>query len=224
MTATSSSFERLAQVSDRYAALPVTQAFTWEACIEDVSPGEWYMVAFRSVRRSGSDEARLTAYDDWAHTEAAGAPGFVRYFKGATLEDGRCMSFCLWNSRAEARAAAGRPAHVEAAGLTFESYASYTLEFNRGSPAGRRASVHFPATGSGHRGDRVARGARGRAVCGNGLPIPARAFLSRPSAIARWARSLAPGLAATVAAGMVARVRLRWDPAWRSPSAWPAWS
>lgn len=131
MTAEPSPFGRLAQVSDRYATLPVGDAFTWEACVADVMPGEWYMVAFRSIRREGADEARLTAHDDWAHTEATGAPGFVHYFKGATQEDGRCMSFCLWASRAEARAAAGRPAHVEAVALTFESYADYTLEFHR---------------------------------------------------------------------------------------------
>jgi hypothetical protein len=40
------------------------------------------------------------------------------------------MSFCLWDSRAEARAAAGRPAHTEAAALTHEAYAEYTLEFH----------------------------------------------------------------------------------------------
>ena len=89
------------------------------------------MVAFRSIRRTDADEARLTAYDDWAHTEAMSAPGFVHYFKGPTTADGRCMSFCLWDSRAEARAAAGRPAHTEAAALTHEAYAEYTLEFHR---------------------------------------------------------------------------------------------
>ena len=41
------------------------------------------------------------------------------------------MSFCLWDSRAEARAAAGHPHHVEAAALTHESYAEYSLEFHR---------------------------------------------------------------------------------------------
>ena len=73
------------------------------------SPGEWYMVAFRSDAPAGVDEARLTAYDDWAHTEAMTAPGFVHYFKGPTTADGRCMSFCLWDSRAEARAACRTP-------------------------------------------------------------------------------------------------------------------
>ena len=107
------------------------EAFTWDACLEDVGPGEWYMVAFRSIRRSGVDEARLTAYDDWAHAEAMVAPGFVHYFKGPASGDGRGMSFCLWDSRAEARAAAGRPHHVEAAALTHESYVEYSLEFHR---------------------------------------------------------------------------------------------
>ena len=65
------------------------------------------------------------------HTEAAGAPGFVHYFKGPLLVDGTCMSFCLWNSRVEARAGAGRPAHVAAAALTHETYSDYRLEFHR---------------------------------------------------------------------------------------------
>jgi hypothetical protein len=125
------SFTRLAPVSDRYAILPVSRAFTWEACLGDVPAGEWYMVAFRSVRRPGLDEARLTAYDEWAHTEAMQAPGFVHYFRGPANTRGQCLSFCLWDSRAEARAAAGRPAHVEAAALTFESYRQYRLEFHR---------------------------------------------------------------------------------------------
>ena len=124
-------FQQLTPVSDRYATMPVPDAFTWDACVPDVDPGEWYMVAFRSIRRADADEARLTAYDDWAHTEAMEALGFVHYFKGPANERGECLSFCLWNSRAEARAAAGRPAHVAAAALTFESYAQFRLEFHR---------------------------------------------------------------------------------------------
>jgi hypothetical protein len=124
-------FDRLAPVSDRYATMPVADAFTWDACLAEVNPGEWYMVAFRSIRRPDADEARLTAHDDWAHTEAMQAPGFVHYFKGPANVRGECLSFCLWTSRAEARAASGRPAHVQAAALTFESYGQYTLEFHR---------------------------------------------------------------------------------------------
>jgi hypothetical protein len=125
------SFDRLAPVSDRYADLPVAEAFTWAACLDDVPGGEWYMVAFRSRRLAEVDEAQLAAYDDWAHAEAMDAPGFVHYFKGPTVGDGRCLSFCLWDSRAEARAAAGRPAHGRAVALTHQAYAEYGLEFLR---------------------------------------------------------------------------------------------
>jgi hypothetical protein len=126
-----SSFDRLLPVSDRYAGLPVADAFTWADCAAKVRPGEWYMVSFRSRRKAGVDEDRLTAYDDWAHHEAMKAPGFVHYFKGPTQADGLCMSFCLWDSRTEAREAAGRPAHTQAAALTHEAYAEYRLEFHR---------------------------------------------------------------------------------------------
>jgi hypothetical protein len=126
-----SRFDALLPVSDRYASLPVADAFTWDACAARVQPGEWYMVAFRSRRKPGVDEDRLMAYDDWAHHEAMKAPGFAHYFKGPTQADGRCMSFCLWDSRAEAREAAGRPAHTQAAALTHEAYAEYRLEFHR---------------------------------------------------------------------------------------------
>jgi hypothetical protein len=124
-------FDRLAPVSDRYAVLPVAEAFTWSACEPEVGPGEWYLVAFRSTRRAGVDEALLTSYDDWAHAEAMSAPGYAHYFKGPTMADGRCMSFCLWDSRAEARAAAGRPAHRRAVGQTHQAYDEYVLEFHR---------------------------------------------------------------------------------------------
>src|SRR5437773_6281054 len=112
-----SAFEALAPVSEEYASLPVAEAFTWAECAGLIPPGEWYMVAFRSVRRPEVDETRLSAYDSWAHREAMGSPGFVHYLKGPTSPDGSCMSFCLWTSRAEARAAAGLPAHVRAAAL-----------------------------------------------------------------------------------------------------------
>ena len=126
-----SRFDRLLPVSDRYASLSVADAFTWDACGDQVKTGEWYMVSFRSRRKAGVDEDRLTAYDDWAHHEAMKAPGFVHYFKGPTQADGLCMSFCLWDSRAEARSAAGRPAHTQAAALTHEAYSEYRLEFHR---------------------------------------------------------------------------------------------
>jgi hypothetical protein len=123
--------ERLEPVSERYATLPVADAFTWRDAGTDLGDGEWYLVAFRSVRRAGADEARLTLFDELAHQEAASSAGFVHYFKGPRAADGSCLSFCLWESRADARTAAGRPAHVKAVSLLDEMYESYTLEFHR---------------------------------------------------------------------------------------------
>ena len=123
--------QRLEPASERYATLPVADAFTWRDAGTDLGDGEWYLVAFRSVRRADADEARLTLFDELAHQEAASSAGFVHYFKGPRAADGSCLSFCLWQTRADARAAAGRPAHVQAVSLLDEMYESYTLEFHR---------------------------------------------------------------------------------------------
>ena len=121
----------LAPLSDAYARSPVAEAFDWRAAGEALGEGEWYMVAFRSVRRPEADDAVLTAYDERAHAEAAASDGYVHYFKGPLASDGTCLSFCIWTSRAAARAAAGKPLHAEAAALVGRMYAHYTLEFLR---------------------------------------------------------------------------------------------
>jgi hypothetical protein len=122
-------FAALAPVSERYANLAVADAFDWTDVARHLGDGEWYIVVFRSIRRADADEARLTAFDDRAHAEAASSPGFVHYYKGPAAADWSCLSFCMWTSRAEARAAAGRPDHVEAVSLISEMYERYTLEF-----------------------------------------------------------------------------------------------
>jgi hypothetical protein len=124
-------FAALAPVSEAYASLPIAEAFDWSRVGRKLGTGEWYLVAFRSIRRADADETRLAAFDDRAHREAQASPGFVHYFKGPAAADRSCLSFCLWTSRAEARAAAGRPAHVEAVSVIGEMYERYTLEFLR---------------------------------------------------------------------------------------------
>ena len=119
----------LAPVSESYASLPVADAFNWADGASALETGEWYLVAFRSVRAEGADEARLDAYDERAHQEAAASPGFIHYLKGPRSADGSCMSFCLWQSRENARAAAGKPHHVNAVSLLEEMYETYTLEY-----------------------------------------------------------------------------------------------
>jgi hypothetical protein len=122
---------RLAPVSEEYASLPIGDAFNWADAGQDLGNGDWYLVAFRSVRRADADEEMLRLYDEEAHQEAEGAPGFVHYFKGPTASDGSCLSFCLWTSRPHARTAARKPAHQRAVGLLEAMYQQYTLEFQR---------------------------------------------------------------------------------------------
>ena len=119
----------LAPVSEAYASLPVAEAFNWGVDADALVAGEWHLVAFRSVRAVGADEAKLDEYDERAHQEAAASPGFIHYLKGPRAPDGSCMSFCLWQSRADARAAAGKPDHIRAVSLLEQMYESYLLEY-----------------------------------------------------------------------------------------------
>ncbi|HUP54221.1 MAG TPA: hypothetical protein VM408_01840 [Methylomirabilota bacterium] len=121
----------LTPASEAYATLPVAEAFDWTDVARQLGDGEWYLVVFRSIRRIAADEVRLAEFDDQAHLDAAASPGFVHYFKGPAASDRSCLSFCMWTSRAEARAAAGRPAHIEAVSVLGEMYERYTLEFLR---------------------------------------------------------------------------------------------
>ncbi len=131
MTSAHPRFDQLRPVVDDFARLPIGSAFDWRAITSPADHGEWYMVTFRSVRRAGADEARLTTLDDAAHAEAAAAPGFIHYFKGPTNVRGECLSFCVWQSRQAARAAAGGPNHAIAAAVAREMYESYRLDFIR---------------------------------------------------------------------------------------------
>lgn len=134
-------FTGLIPVSDDYARQPVELAFSWSAIAAPEQSGEWYLVAFRSTLRPGADENQLHQLDDLAHQEASRAPGFVHYFKGPANERGECLSFCLWDSRRQARSASGRPDHARAATIVHETYDSYTLEFQRVRK--RRGTIGF---------------------------------------------------------------------------------
>jgi hypothetical protein len=140
-------FDRLLPVSDDYATLPVSQAFNWDGCASEAEAlaGEWYLVAFRSVQRSEADQERLCRMDDAAHAEAAASAGFVHYFKGPANARRECLSFCLWDSRREAREAAGKPDHVAAISLIAETYERYTLEFLRVTKRAGEARFMFEA-------------------------------------------------------------------------------
>jgi hypothetical protein len=137
-------FELLEPTCPDYARLPVAAAFTWAVCVTASDAGEWYLVAFRSILRDSADLDRLREFDDRAHDEAQSSRGFVHYLKGPANDRGECLSFCLWTSRAHARAAAGRPAHREAVTVAHGTYERYALEFLRVTK--RRGVTEFEFT------------------------------------------------------------------------------
>ena len=86
-----------------------------------------YLVVFRSVRRPDADLVLLREHDDRAYEEALRSGGLLRYFKGHANERGECLSFCLWETRDQAREAAGAASHQSAADITARMYLSYML-------------------------------------------------------------------------------------------------
>lgn len=110
-----------------YARLPIQEGFDWGDRLLDATFDRLYLVVFRSVRRASADLELLKEYDDRAYEEAVRAGGLLRYFKGEMNEWRECLSFCLWESREQARAAAGSASHGRAAEITAAMYESYRL-------------------------------------------------------------------------------------------------
>ena len=124
-------FDDLTPAAADYATWPLPEAFTWSGCAPRIEAGEWYLVAFRSIHREGADEKVLEEYDLRAAEEAAQAPGFVHYYRGPVSSTRACLSFCIWESRDNARTASRGPRHIEAISLVEQMYESYELEFHR---------------------------------------------------------------------------------------------
>jgi hypothetical protein len=121
-------FQRLAPRSLDYATLPILEGFNWDECTTGMESGTWYLVVFRSQRRPDADEALLEAYDLGAYREAQRASGLLFYFRGLPNRHGECLSFCIWETRAEARAAATLPLHRAATRIVDRMYTTFTLE------------------------------------------------------------------------------------------------
>lgn len=119
-----------------YARLPIMAGFAWADILYEIEntygldPGqEMYLVVFRSQLRERIDPAPLHEVDEQAHKEAADAPGFLYYFAGEADEEGYCLSFCLWASRAAAvQAARNGQTHKDAMEIADKYYKTYELE------------------------------------------------------------------------------------------------
>ena len=110
-----------------YATLPIEDGFDWSS-LSRCSFERLYLVVFRSVWRPEADVDLLREHDDRAYQEALTLGGLLSYFKGDANERGECLSFCLWETREQARNAAGATSHRSAARVTAQMYSSYMLD------------------------------------------------------------------------------------------------
>jgi hypothetical protein len=118
------------QISPRhsdYATLSIENGFDWSS-LSRCSFESLYLVVFRSVRRPEADVDLLHYHDDRAFEEALASGGLLRYFKGQANDRGECLSFCLWETREQARKAADAVSHRSATEISAQMYSSYALE------------------------------------------------------------------------------------------------
>ena len=123
-------YEACLQISPRhpdYATLSIEDGFDW-SYLSCCHFKRLYLVAFRSVWQLEADFDLLRELDDRAHEEALKSGGLLRYFKGQANERGECLSFCLWETRQQARQAADAALHRSAAGVSAQMYLLYTLD------------------------------------------------------------------------------------------------
>ncbi|KDN44487.1 hypothetical protein RSAG8_05534, partial [Rhizoctonia solani AG-8 WAC10335] len=123
-----------------FANLPYAEAFNWDEIsaayrseVDKIADGElereWYVVAFRSRRKAGSDSTSLYDADRLAHEEAVHNGGLIMYWYGVPdAETGDNLATCVWQSRAHAVAANSRPHHIKAMRLAAASFEYYRLE------------------------------------------------------------------------------------------------
>jgi hypothetical protein len=123
-------YEACQQISPRhpdYASLSIDDGFYWSALYR-CQFERLYLVVFRSVWQPEADLDLLSEHDDRAYEEALASGGLLRYFKGQANELGECLSFCLWETREQAKRAADAASHRSAAGVSAQMYLSYSID------------------------------------------------------------------------------------------------
>src|ERR671913_671648 len=120
--------QQISPIYPDYATRPVQDGFSWSSSLAGCAFERLYLVVFRSIRRPSVDLELLREHDDRAYEEALESGGLLRYFKGEANERGECLSFCLWETREQAVAAAGAASHRSAATISVRMYESYALE------------------------------------------------------------------------------------------------
>lgn len=131
--------EAISPVHADFRALSLEQAFHWSDGIVETPESGLYVVAFRSQRNLAAPAhkiARLLELDNEAFAEAQLLPGFRTYWHDDELSpEGHGLSFCLWDSQADAKHAASQPRHIEAVRYARtegrDVYHSYEVETHR---------------------------------------------------------------------------------------------
>ena len=131
----------LRPIREDYAIAPILESFNWAECLASVDGADWYMVAFRSVRNQHADDRLLYELDARAHEEAISQTGLVHYFGGELDAERRCLSFCVWEDRERAAAAAALPKHRDAIEAATTMYDSYVLERYRITAGGGKVAI-----------------------------------------------------------------------------------
>ena len=133
--------DALRPIREDYAIAPILESFNWAECLASADGADWYMVAFRSVRNQHADDRLLYELDARAHEEAISHTGLVHYFGGELDAERRCLSFCVWEDRERAAAAAALPKHRDAIGAAVTMYDSYVLERYRITASGGTVAI-----------------------------------------------------------------------------------
>jgi len=120
--------QRISPTIADYATRSIQDGFSWSSTLAGCTFERLYLVVFRSVRRPSADLDLLREHDDRAYQKALESGGLLRYFKGEANERGECVSFCLWQTREQAIAAAGSASHRSAADISVLMYESFMLE------------------------------------------------------------------------------------------------
>jgi hypothetical protein len=120
--------QQLSPIHPDHATLPIQKGFNWSSCLGDARFDRLYLVVFRSMLRVSADLELLWEHDKRAHAEALKAGGLLCYFRGVMNERRECLSFCLWESREQARRASAGTSHRAASGIVAKMYQSHILE------------------------------------------------------------------------------------------------
>src|SRR5215208_6094778 len=120
--------QQISPIHPDHATLPIQEGFNWSSCLGDARFDRLYLVVFRSMLRVTADLELLCEHDNRVYAEALDVGGLLCYFRGSMNERRECLSFCLWESREQARRASAGASHRAASGIVAQTYVAHSLE------------------------------------------------------------------------------------------------